>query len=72
MANTKFESILKRLFLKLNNTNILFNQKILIWRSYIINKSLLMTKNVAMIDKKIFVIAILDVDSKTFMVHIVI
>ena len=40
MANTKIEEILEMLFLKLNNTNILFNKTTLIYKSYIIKKTL--------------------------------
>lgn len=44
MANTKFEIILRILFLKISNVDILFNKKIFIWKSYITNKALSTTK----------------------------
>ena len=45
-----------------------FGEKTLIWRTYTTNKALLTTKQVQIIDKKDFVIAALDVDSKIFIV----
>ena len=70
MANTKFEVILRILFLKLSNANVSFGEKTLIWRSYTINKALSTTKQVQLIDLKEFVIAVLDADSKTFIIHV--
>ena len=57
------------LFLKISNANILFGKKILIWRIYITNKTLPTTKQVQIIDKKDFIITILDADNKMFMIY---
>ena len=44
----------------------------LTWKSYIANKALPTTKQVQIVDLKTFVIAALDINSKTFVVHVVI
>ena len=72
VANTKFEVILGMPFLKFSNADVLFGERILIWRTYTTNKALLTTKRVQIIDKKNFVIAALDANSKTFVVHVAI
>ena len=72
IANTKFEFILGMLFLKFSNVDMLFGKRILTWRTYITNKALPTTKQVQIIDKKDFVIAALDIDNKTFVMHIAI
>ena len=72
MANTKFEVILKMFFFKLSNSDISFGKKILIWRTYTTNKALSITKQVQIIDKKDIIIAKLDADSKTIVVHVAI
>ena len=46
VANIKFEVILEMLFLKISNVNILFNEKILIQKSYTTNKALFIIKQV--------------------------
>ena len=60
------------LFLKLSNANMLFGKRILIWKFYITNKILPTSKRVQLIDPKEFVIVALDVDSKTFVMHVAI
>ena len=50
MANTKFEVILRMLFLKLSNADVSFGEKILIWKSYTTNKALLTTVQVQLIN----------------------
>ena len=72
MANTKFEIILAMLFLKLNNANMSFGKKTFMWKTYIINKALSITKQVQIINKKDFVIVVLDADSKIFMMYMAI
>ena len=72
VADTKFKVILKMLFLKLSNANISFGKKILMWRIYTTNKALSTIERVQIINKKNFVIAVLDADSKTFVVYIAI
>ena len=59
-------------FLKLSNVYVSFAEKTLTWKSYITNKVLPATKQVQLVDPKEFVIAALDIDSKTFVVHMAI
>lgn len=58
--------------MKLGNTVILINKKTLIWRSYIIDKILLFTRQVRIIDKTNFAKAALDANSKIFIMYIAI
>lgn len=51
---------------------MLFNDKTLIWRSYATKKTLFTTKQVQIINKKDFIIAILDVDNKIFVIYVAI
>ena len=60
------------LFLKLSIVNMLFGKKTLTWKSYTTNKTLPTTKWIQLIDQKEFVIAALDADSNTFIVHVAI
>ena len=59
-------------FFKISNANMLFDEKILIWKIYTTNKALFITKQVLNIDPKEFVIVILNVDSKTLVIYMVI
>ena len=70
MADTKFEVILGMFFLKISNTDMVFGERTLTWKSYITNKVLPTTKQVQVIDPKEFVIVVLDIDSKTFIIHV--
>lgn len=70
MVNTKFEIILVKFFLKFNNTNILFDKKSLMYRFYTPIKALFTIGQVLIIHKKNFVIAALNMDSKTFIVYV--
>ena len=72
VADTKFEVILGMPFLKLCNIDVSFSKGTLTWKSYITNKVLLTTKQVQLINSQKFVIAVLDADSKTFVVHVAI
>ena len=72
MADTKFELILEMLFLKIRNVNASFDEKILTWKSYIINKNLPTIKQIQIIDLKEFTIVVLDVNSKIFVMHVTI
>ena len=49
-----------------------FSEKTLTWRTYTTNKALPTTKQVQIVDLKEFVIAALDIVSKTFVVHMAI
>ena len=72
VADTKFEVILGILFLKINNANVAFDEGTLTWKSYTTNKALPTTERVRLINPKEFVIAALDADSETFVVHVAI
>ena len=72
MADTKFEVILGMPFLKISNADVAFGERTLTWKSYTINKALPTTERVPLVDPKEFVIAPLDADSKTFVVHVAI
>ena len=60
------------LFLKISNADISFDEKTLMWKTYTTNKALLTTKQVQIIDKKNFVIVVLDANSKTFVMQVTI
>ena len=72
MANTKFEVILEMLFLKISNAEVSFGEGILTWKTYTTNETLPTTERVQIVNPKEFVIAALDIDSKTFVVHVAI
>ena len=72
VADTKFEVILRMPFLKINNADVSFGEGTLMWKIYITNKALPTTEQVQIINKKDFVIAALDGNSKTFVVHVAI
>ena len=59
-------------FLKLSNADMAFNKKTLTWKSYTTKKALLTTKQVQLVNSKKFVIAPLNTDSETFVVHVAI
>ena len=46
MVDTKFEVILGMPFLKLSNEDVSFDKKTLMWKTFITNKTLLITKQV--------------------------
>ena len=70
MADTKFKVVLEMPFLKLSNADVSFGKGILVWKSYTINKAILITEQVQLDNLKEFVIAALDADSKTFVIHV--
>ena len=72
MADTQFEVILRMSFLKISNVDVSFGERILTWKSYTTNEALLTTKRVQRVDPKEFVIAALDANSKTFVVHVIV
>ena len=72
VANTKFEVILGMPFLKISNADMSFGKGTLTWKTYTINKALPTTEQVQIIDKKDFIIAALDANSETFVVHVAI
>ena len=72
VANIKFEVILEMFFLKISNTDVSFNKGTLTWRTYTTNEALPTTEQVQIIDPKEFIIAALDVNSETFVMHVAI
>ena len=72
VADTKFEVILGMPFLKISNTDVSFGEGTLTWKTYTTNEALPITERVQIVDPKEFVIAALDIDSKTFVVHVAI
>ena len=72
VANTKFEVVLGMSFLKISNANVAFGEETLTWKFFTTNKALPTSKQVQLVDPKELVIAALDVDSKTFIVHMAI
>ena len=72
VADTKFEVVLRMPFLKISNAVVAFGEGTLMWKSYITNKALPTTEQVQLVDLKEFVIAALDVNSETFVVHVAI
>ena len=72
VGDTKFEVVLGMPFLKISNASIAFNKKTLMWRLYTTNQALSTPKQVQMVDLKEFIIAALDMDSKTFVVYLTI
>ena len=72
VADTKFEVILGMFFLKISNGNMSFGEGTLMWKFYTTNKVLLTTKQVQIVDSKKFIIVALDIDNKTFVMHVAI
>ena len=72
VANTKFEVVLGMFFLKISNADVAFGEGTLTWKSYITSEALPITERVQLVDPKEFVIAALDADSETFVVHVAI
>ena len=59
-------------FLKISNADIAFDEGMLMWKSFTTNKALPIIERVQLVDPKEFIIAALDVDSETFVVHVAI
>ena len=72
MVDTKFEVILGMPFLKISNVDVSFGKGTFMWKTYTTNETLPTTEQVQIIDKKDFVIAALDANSKTFVMHVAI
>ena len=72
VANTKFKVILRMPFLKISNADLVFGERKLMWKSYITNKALPTTERVQLVNPKEFVIAVMDTNSETFVMHITI
>ena len=72
IVDIKFKVILKMFFLKISNINISFNKKTLISKFYIINKALLTIRQVQIIYLKEFIIVVLEINNKMFIVYMAI
>ena len=72
VADTKFKVILKMPFLKISNVDMSFGKEILIWKTYTTNKALPIIKQVQIINKQDFVIVVLDIGSKIFVMYMAI
>ena len=72
VANTKFKMILRMPFLKISNADITFGEGTLTWKLYTTNEALPTTERVQLVNPKEFVIAALDADRETFVVHVAI
>lgn len=72
VVDVKVEKILKMFYLRFININMFFGKRILMWRSYTINRALPIIKQVLIINKKIFAIMALDANSETFVVYVAI
>ena len=72
VTDTKFELILEIPFLKISNADVSFGKKTLTWKTYTTNKALSTTKRVQIINKKDFVIVVLNINSETFVVYVII
>ena len=59
-------------FLKISKTDVAFDKKTLMWKSYTIKNVLPIIKQVQLVDPKKFVKVALDTDSKTFVMHVAI
>ena len=59
-------------FLKISNADVSFGEGTLTWKTYTTNEALPTTERVQIVDPKEFIIAALDVDSETFVVHVAI
>ena len=70
VADTKFEVVLGMPFLKISNADVAFSERTLTWKSYTTSEALPTTKRVQLVDPKEFVIAALDVDNETFVMHV--
>ena len=70
--DTKFKVILKRLFLKIRKTDMSFDEKILTWKFHTTIKALPTIEQVQILNLKTFLIVVLDVCNKTFIVHMAI
>ena len=60
------------LFLKLNYTDVSFDENTLIWRSYTTNKAFFITKQAQLINQKEFFIAVFNAGSEIFVVYVAI
>ncbi len=70
LANIKLDVVLRILFLTMSNADVDFQARNWQWRSYTIGDILPTTRQVELIGKKEFTIAVLDPEYKTFIVYV--
>ena len=70
LADTQIKVILGMRFLTLNNADIRFAERELVWKTYSAVEALPTTQRVEIINKKEFTIAALNEEDETFVVHI--
>lgn len=70
LANTNMKVILDILSMTLNNRDVQFVKKELIWRLYTLTKTLPTTKQLEIIDKKEFAKAIIEQNIEIFVVYV--
>ena len=58
-------------FLTVSKVDIYFEERKLVWKTYITEETLLTTRRVEIINKKEFVVALLNTYIEIFIVHIV-
>ncbi len=70
LADTCIEVVLVMLFLAFSNADFQFGAEKLTWSFYTVAEVLSTTSRVKLIDKREFAKAVLDENSKTFVVHV--
>lgn len=70
LADTSMEVVLRMFLPFFSNANIQVDDGKLTWKSYTIAEALPTTRQMELIDNKKFVKAVLDDNSKTFVVHV--
>ena len=71
ISDIKVVVVFKMLLIIFSNAYLWFTHKVLFWGSYNITTTLLTIQKIEIIDKKEFVVIILDKEDETFMVYIV-
>lgn len=69
MVNTPIKVVLEILFLSLSKVKVNFAEQKLNWRMYSLDKALLLTKQVQIINQKKFAVAALGANKEAFVVH---
>lgn len=70
LADISIDVAFEMSFLTLNNVEINFNDRELWWKSYSTTKALHITRQVDLVETRVFVTAALILDNKTFLVDI--
>ena len=70
LTDTNIKVVLDMLFLTFSNVDVQFAEKKLTWRTYTTKKAFLITRQVEIINWKVFAKAVLDENFKAFVVHV--